>query len=204
MSSVLALIVRFSDKLQTLKETSATKNNDAPTRYVTHSQLQIFDFDDLVKSYYHQIANEYGFTELVEQLKGNRESFLPKSADALHVSDDGKVHLVEFKINKKSIVARDVREKALESLLAFMEITETNRSFARTHVTFVVAYGEHGKQSTPSRDIINKHVAKKAGTSLIGLGLERYKGIYFKNILTMDNKDFDDYIKKEGWTSMDT
>jgi len=193
----ITAIARFSSKLCSLEELSATK--ETTPRYVTHSQLMAFNFDEIKENYYRYLAQEQDFSLLLGRAIGKGD--FPKSADALNLVNNKNVFFIEFKINKKNIKSHEIRQKALESLLAFMEITDTDRTFARRYVTYMVAYGEAEKSSREK--IYTHHANKKANTPLIKFDLERYKGLYFKDVITVDNDDFDNYIKNEHWTSME-
>lgn len=44
--------------------------------------------------------------------------------------------------------------------------------------------------------MIGKHVSQKAGEELIRFDLERFKSLYFRDVHTYTEKEFETYIKK--------
>lgn len=188
-------ILFFAGEFWTLQDTSRDTNN--PERYVTDAILTVVNFDIVQKEYYHKLARDNQFGQLLGRKLTDDD--LPKSADALYYSSNDELFLIEFKLSKRNTKSREIREKALESLFSLMEITQIDRDYARNNITFIVAYYEVQK---PSRSKIHERVSSLANKTPILFDLERYKGLYFKEILTLDHDKFDEYIKKEGWTSM--
>ena len=196
-------INEFKNNLCTFEEASIDEN--PPKKYVTHSQLMCINYDKgVTRNYYSALSKRLDFPNKLG--RSTREKDCPKAVDSLYITDDGEVYFIEFKINKKNTKPHEIRQKALESLLSFMEITSLKRSEVRKFATLIVAYGnadEPNKYDESSKDKLYKHYTnQKAKTPLISSNLERYKGIYFKDIITFRNHEFDSYIQEKGWTSM--
>lgn len=66
-----------------------------------------------------------------------------KSVDALYMLSSGKLCMVEFKNGE--FTPAEIIEKALSSVLMFNEITETNISFTRENMVFVLVYNQEVK-----------------------------------------------------------
>lgn len=188
-------IARFTEGLRTLRELSKTDDG----RFAANSEILAINFDEVKEWYYRDLLND-GVFSLPMNRKVRSEDF-PKSADALYFSVDKDVYLVEFKISKALCKSNELRQKALESLLALVDILQEDRDFARNKITFIVAYGEH---KTSALEEAIEDIFDIANMTQIDFKLERYKGLYFKEVLTMDIEKFAKYIKRKGWTSMST
>ena len=166
----------FSD----LEIISDTSKNDGGTIRVSSSAIKVINGDTLQKEYYNK---------LVLKLKTGKVN-PPKSVDALYIDENNEIYFIEFKTGKsKNISSDELKLKSVETLLSFMDICKVDRDFARKYITYVVA---HSLDS--AFDNLQEEIGK--------FRLNRLKGIYFKNVITLKGAEFDKYIKKHNWQDM--
>lgn len=172
-----------------LKEISKDDSGPNDVQYMTSSEKAVINFD-LVKRHY---VNQLGLSEDVAT-----------SVDAILPFADG-ILFVEFKNGK--VDNRNIKDKARDSLLIFLEIIGENISFSRNNIDFVVVYNleknplpnqlKKGQlQETPSRVFIADHFMEKAKKEFIRFDLKRYEKLYFKNVHTYPKERFEEYLQK--------
>lgn len=181
----------------TLKNTSLNKKDNETKTYMTDSAIKVIDFDEVKKKY----------------AECFRLSQLPASNDALLQKDD-KIIFIEFKDGNMHAEYYGVVRKIIESLLIFCDITKQTISDTRQYMTYILVYnGDASKKyidkcikEHPERveNTINESQAfmkfgrilgKMAGENPDFFGLRsRFSGIYFKNVFTIEKKDFTDDI----------
>lgn len=171
-----------------LKETSKDDSTPNDIQYMTYSEAEVVNFD-LVKRCY---ANKIGLSEDVAT-----------SVDAIVPSDD-IILFIEFKNGK--VNNRNIKDKARDSLLVFLDIIGESIAFSRSNIDFVVVYNleknplprqvQKGQmQETPSRISIADHFMGKAKKELILFDLEGYERLYFRNIHTYSKERFEEYLQ---------
>lgn len=138
------------DNRKSLRETSKDTSDPNDIQYMTSSETEVVNFD-LVKRHY---ANGFGLSEEVVT-----------SVDAIVPFENG-ILFVEFKNGK--VNNREIKDKARDSLLIFLEIIGEDLAFSRGNIDFVVVYNleknplprqvQKGQlQETPSRVSIANH-----------------------------------------------
>ncbi len=178
----------LNDNIESLKETSKDDSDTNNIQYMTTSEIAVVNFDLVKRSY----VNGFGLSEEVAT-----------SVDAIVPMKDG-ILFVEFKNGK--VNNRNIKDKARDSLLIFLEIIGKNITFSRSNIDFVVVYNieknplpnqiTKGKlQETPSRIVIADFFMKKAKKELILFDLERYEKLYFRNIHTYSKEEFEEYLE---------
>ena len=178
----------LNDNIESLKETSKDDSDTNNIQYMTTSEIAVVNFDLVKRSY----VNRFGLSEEVAT-----------SVDAIVPMKDG-ILFVEFKNGK--VNNRNIKDKARDSLLIFLEIIGKNITFSRSNIDFVVVYNieknplpnqiTKGKlQETPSRIVIADFFMKKAKKELILFDLERYEKLYFRNIHTYSKEEFEEYLE---------
>lgn len=178
----------LNDNIESLKETSKDDSDTNNIQYMTTSEIAVVNFDLVKRSY----VNGFGLSEEVAT-----------SVDAIVPMKDG-ILFVEFKNGK--VNNRNIKDKARDSLLIFLEIIGKNITFSRSNIDFVVVYNieknplpnqiTKGKlQETPSRIVIADFFIKKAKKELILFDLERYEKLYFRNIHTYSKEEFEEYLE---------
>ena len=171
-----------------LRATSKDDSDPSSIQYMTSSETDAVNFD-LVKRHY---TNEFGLSE---------DSIT--SVDAIIPLRD-RILFIEFKNGK--VNNRNIKDKARDSLLVFLDIIGKNTAFSRTNIDFIVVYNleknplskqvQNGQlQETPSRISIADHFMEKAGSEFIRFDLERYKKLSFRNIHTYSKERFEKYLQ---------
>ena len=168
------------DNRKSLRETSKDTSDPNDIQYMTSSETEVVNFD-LVKRHY---ANGFGLSEEVVT-----------SVDAIVPFENG-ILFVEFKNGK--VNNREIKDKARDSLLIFLEIIGEDLAFSRGNIDFVVVYNleknplprqvQKGQlQETPSRVSIANHFMEKAKKEFICFDLERYERIYYRKFLRLQS-----------------
>ena len=179
----------FRDNKGTLKELSKddSGNQTSTPVYMTESNLLAVDFDEVKRLY----TNAQGHSE--------DHAF---SVDALSHTDT-EVTFIEFKNGK--VNNKNVKDKIRDSLLMFCDITKTTLCDTRQYVDFILVYNE-GRNPLPnqvtrgfvqpseSRLSIAQTLAKLGKQEFVGFDLERFKGLYFKNVHTYTQEQFEAFI----------
>ncbi len=171
----------FQRNLSSFRETS--KDTDSGSvKYMTQSEIEVIHFD--------KVKDDY--------IKGMKLSVTPCSNDALYVHRDGKLYFVEFKngVMKKDKVY-NVYQKIYDSLLILNDIIGENISFCREHLNFILVYNEKKnpceteayEDSVKAR--IGKYFAGKAGRPYVRFDLGRFQKIYFKEVFTYTESEFE-------------
>lgn len=172
----------FKNNLSSFKDTSIDTDSDN-VEYMTHSEIQVVNFDKVKENY----------------IKDMKLKNTPCSIDALYINEINDYFFVEFKnglmSNKKVF---NVYNKIYDSLLIFNDILQTNISFCREHVNFILVYNgsknpEDGTSETneDSRVKIAKYFTNKAGKHFVRYDMDKYQKIYFKNVFTYTEEEFE-------------
>ena len=138
------------DNRESLRETSKDDSDPNDIQYMTSSETEVVNFD-LVKRHY---VNGFGLSENAIT-----------SVDAIVPLED-RILFVEFKNGQ--VNNRNIKDKARDSLLVFLEIIGENIAFSRSNIDFIVVYNleknplprqvQKGQlQETPSRVSIADH-----------------------------------------------
>lgn len=85
-------------------------------------------------------------------------------------------------------------------ILIFNDIVQKNISFCRENLYFILVYNEEKnscgknevKQQDSSKIVISKYIHKKAKKKFIRFGLAKFEKIYFKEVFTYTEKEFED------------
>ncbi len=173
----------FNRNSATLKETSWDKDGENPG-YMTDSEIHVINFDKVKKSY----------------IKDMGLSCTPCSNDALYIGEGEKAYFIEFKnglVDNKTVY--NIYNKIYDSLLIFNDIIQENISFCRENVNFILVYNE-GRNSRSEKETndgdsskakISKHFYAKAKRKYVRFGLERFEKLYFQNVFTYTEKEFE-------------
>ena len=176
------------DNRKSLRETSKDDSDPNDIQYMTSSETEVVNFD-LVKRRY---VNGFGLSEDAIT-----------SVDAIVPLED-RILFVEFKNGQ--VNNRNIKDKARDSLLVFLEIIGENIAFSRSNIDFIVVYNleknplprqvQRGQlQETPARVSIADHVMGKARKEFIRFDLERYERLYYRNIHTYSKEKFEEYLQ---------
>lgn len=172
----------FRRNMDSLKETSKDTDSEE-IKYMTGSEIKVVNFDKVMLNY----------------IEGMKLAYTPCSNDALFISKEDEYYFVEFKngVLKKDKVF-EVYNKIYDSLLVFNDIIDKNISFCREHVHFILVYNESKNpqeeamfQGNNAKASIGKYISKKAKMEYVRFGLDRFKKIYFRNVFTYTEKEFE-------------
>lgn len=167
-----------------LRDTSKD-NHDGNDIFLTDSMISVVNFDE--------VKNEY-----VKELKAKE---VPSSNDALYAN--GKdLFFIEFKAGDVPRKVFDIRRKIFESLLIFTDIVNVGISYTRANMSYILVYNEEKNplsekeqremQNSQSRvDIGTYFWEKKAKKHYIRFDLERFERLYFKNVYTVTQTEFE-------------
>ena len=174
-----------------LKETSKS-DPDGSVFYMTESLLDVVNFDVVKDKYIAALAVPEA----------------PKSNDAFYASEAGEMYFIEF---KSGVISREktfeIRLKIFDSLLILTDIAKVDISDTRQSLSYILVYNETKNprienekeelQVSPSRTEIAKHISKKGQKEFIRFSLERFQTLYFKNVFTVTEEEFEDkFVKK--------
>lgn len=163
----------------TLKETSKDDSDINNVVYMTDSDLLVTNFDAVKTEY----TNNLGLSENYAA-----------SVDALIQLED-TIYFIEFKNgNMKPEVKRNVRDKVRDSLLIYNDIEDSTIADNRTSVVFILVYNEN-KNKNKSGIVVNP-VMKLANEEIILFGMEKFKNLYFKEVHTYTESQFEDFLHK--------
>ena len=176
----------FKQNMSTFKETSYDKDGEEPG-YMTDSQIQVINFDKVKDGYIKNLAL----------------SNTPCSNDALYFGKDNKIFFVEFKngvLDERPRRNFNICKKIYDSLLIFNDIVNKNISFCRENLYFILVYNEsknrreacRTEQEESSKAIISKKIHKKAKKKFVRFGLDRFEKLYFKEVFTYTESEFED------------
>lgn len=171
------------DFKSTLKELSLDNSNKDDIKYMTESELQAINFD-LVKRKY---ANNLGLSEEKAH-----------SVDAIVIIKKQNLDcFIEFKNGKiDGKTKRNIRDKIRDSLLIYGDIALKNVSYTRKNTIFVLVYNEEKNGRGKSLDKFTSHLMNKAQTEEKRFGLEKFENLYFKEVHTYTEKQFDNFLKE--------
>lgn len=181
----------FRENKETLRETSKDDSNASLVQYMTDSEMEVVNFDQVKRCY----VNALGLSE-------NNAS----SVDAL-VQFADCIAFVEFKNGK--VNNRNVKDKIRDSLLMFTDITGGSIADTRKKAELFIVYNLERNplpnqlkkgvvQESPSRLAIANYIADKAGEEHILFDLERYQKLYFRDVHTYSKEKFAEYLKRQG------
>ena len=196
----------------TLKETSKDDHDLKNIEYMTFSEKIVINFDKVKEKYVESLSNNLSLSET------------PSSSDALYIADDEEMYFIEFKngmMSKKDIF--EVRLKIFDSLLTLTDIINKNVSFTRQNLSYILVYNEtknqlteeifaeeHKKEKFTEKEIdelwlshLRYRFAMRLGRrsekeyNFIRFSLRRFKNLYFKNVFTLNQKEFENqFVKK--------
>lgn len=154
------------------------------------------DFDKIkdlyIKKHYSSIKSIRN--KGLELEKRSMENF--KSNDAIKIFEEIE-YFIEFK-NAPSPKIVEIYEKIKNSLLIYLDITNTTISNTRTNLNYILVYNPDKKEK--GRNKVNQHPDyEKIQVNVKGFGNEKvYKfglkqnleGLYFKEVLVMTKEEF--------------
>ena len=179
----------FKEQITVLKELSKDNSVKELPCYMTEIKAAAVDFDKVKTKY----VNELGLSEEAAT-----------SVDAL-INIMEHLTMIEFKNGNMKGEKRKVKDKIRDSLMIFCDITGKNISETRQSMDFILVYNLEKNplpnqltkgivQESKSRTAIGKHFLQKGGQEYILFDLERFKKLYFREVHTYSQKEFEQYI----------
>ena len=169
---------------KSLKETSKDDQSNKPNiHYVSESELEVYDFDDIKEKYY----------DINNLPKGKKPSdkVMVSSCDALYIQRGSDIkYLIEFKNQKlRDVKKRKIRENISESLLILTDIFEIGISDTREKLTFILVFKD-------SKELIENVERSRGESDKSDFDLKKYK-IYFKECIVCESKAFQEEFANE-------
>ena len=173
------------DKVNTtLKQTSY---DDAKNEYMTEAEYPVIDFDAVKEAYLLKNGAK------VEELK---------SADALVKSTKKRV-FIEFKNGSMSKEKKGVKEKMKDSMFILADLLDCTIEYVRSNVDFIIVYNkDKNPRSSQSMDSFADIVSKLGKDRICRFGFDNYRKLYFKNIVTYNNEQFNKDIKNNEFENV--
>lgn len=182
----------LSHAMCSLRDTSKD-NHDGNDIFLTDSMIPVVNFDE--------VKNEY--------VKGLKAKEAPSSNDALYANGED-LFFIEFKSGDIPRKVYEIRRKIFESLLIFTDIVNVGVSYTRANMSYILVYNEEKNplsekeqkemQNSQSRvDIGTYFWEKKAKKHYIRFDLERFEKLYFKNVYTVTQTEFEKRFV-ENWS----
>ena len=167
----------FVENITSINRTSI---DSAQSLSMTKSQTSVINFDSVKEAYFKSFCI-------------NAETC---SVDALALQDNGRWAFIEFKNGKMDIKERrNIRLKIKSSLLIFCDLINVNVDFTRNNLDLYLIYNHKQNPKTDTaKDKISNYVASKAKDEIIRFGLNRYNHVFFKNIYTYSEEEFQDVV----------
>ena len=166
----------FKNNQCSLQETSKDTSGEKP-QYMTTCTKRVVNFDN-VKT---KLLNSFGESE--EHAK---------SVDAL-VIDKDIIYFIEFKNGDVKLEKRFIPIKARDSILIFNHITNNSIKFNREKCIFILVYNED-KNTFDTKTQIALARADRSNVNYDIYDLAGMKGFCYKDVLTLNKKQFDDQI----------
>lgn len=169
----------FEKNLSTFEAVSEDTNAD---KSMIQSKLEVVNFDGVKEDY----IKDMGLSEI------------PCSNDALYIDKDGKYYFIEFKNGKMNkAIIYNVYNKIYDSLLIFNDLINSNISFCRENVYFILVYNKDKNPEDTSRSAIAASISNKANKGFIRFGLEKFKKLYFREVFTYTEEEFEKLFLEE-------
>lgn len=169
----------FRNKSETLKEISKDFSDLSAIAYMTDSEIEAINFDKVKTEY----ANDLGLSEECAY-----------SVDTLAFLNDQNV-FIEFKNGNMKNEKSKVKHKIRDSVLILCDILGWTISDTRDKLTFILVYNE--AKNSSAKQQIKKHYMKKADEELILYDLGKFKNLYFKDVHTFNEQQFEEYMQNQ-------
>ncbi len=157
---------KFNHQLKTLKEISFDKDNK-------ETLVSIYD-------------KHFSFDNIVDEYFGGKEHNRVQKFDAIIFKND-KIYCIEFKNSTpRKINNKEVKSKASEGYASLSKICHDEMICLKKYKLFyLVIYKTPNIE--PNRNKIGNELIKNK----IKFGLEKYKGKFYEDVETIDNKEFE-------------
>ena len=169
--------------------TLTEESDDGKANSVIESTHEVYDFDKL--------------TEKVAELYRGKKPLC--SCDALYIKDNDNIYLIEFKnVISSNVPRKSLRYKAYDSIMTLQCAYDSSLSIndIKHKVTFIFVYNNAAGRpelthSQSMKQMKNKMYKWAKEPRVILYDLEIYKGVFYKDIYTVDKSEFIDDIWDE-------
>lgn len=183
----------LKNNVSTLKETSIDKHDMNNIKYMTSSEREAVNFDNVKKEY----------------IKDLSLSETPKSNDALFLSKDNKLIFVEFKNGFMDNAKKfSVRKKIYDSIIILTDILNTGISRLKGEMEYILVYNESINseekevleknqftvQHSGAFDYFAKSVSKMANTEYVCFGIKIFENYCFSKVHTYTETEFEEFL----------
>lgn len=172
--------LNYQDYKESLKETSKDKAN-----YMVNLCDEVINYDKFVEAYFKHSESDCKRP--------------PASIDALCKINDIWC-FIEFKngvLNSKE--KKGIHNKIGHSILVLLRNEDIKFSEFCKNTMFILVYnGEKNNPKSQSQDYIEKYILKKADNHIIKFDLKKYKKIYFKEVFTFTQDEFENYMLNQN------
>lgn len=184
----------FKNNISTLKKTSIDDHDKTNIKYMTSSEKEAINFDDVKREY----------------VKGLSLSEEPKSNDALFINKNNDLVFVEFKNgfmdNSKKFA---VRKKIYDSIIILTDIMNMGVSQLKNNMEYILVYNEEVNknekevlekqksfvQPSAAFDNIAKTISAMAKTEYVCFGVKIFENYCFRKVHTYTEVEFENYLK---------
>ncbi|MGX8850966.1 hypothetical protein [Amedibacillus sp. YH-ame10] len=190
--------IKYENCKATLKETSFDSIHG---EYMVELQNEVINFDEFMKCY-------------IKSFENHSDPFC--SVDTL-CKMNGDWCFIEFKNGnlKKTSVMQNISNKIGHSILILLRNEGISIKDFYHNAIFILVYNEDKNrpvncvenkldsdeiQYSESRNLTVGALTKKAKRNIIKFNMARYESIYFKNVLSLTKKQFENYISKQTIT----
>lgn len=182
----------LKNHMSTLKETSIDDHDNTHIAYMTYSERDAINFDDVKRAY-------------IRTLNLSEE---PKSNDALFLTKRNEFVFVESKNGFMDAPKKyAVRKKIYDSIIILTDILNMGISSLRDNMQYILVYNESVNneendvkkkksyvQSSGAFDSFAKSVSKLAKKEYICFGIRIFENYCFKEVHTYTEKEFEQFL----------
>lgn len=184
----------LKNNISTLKETSIDNHDKTNIRYMTYSEKEAINFDNVKREY-------------IKKLSLSEE---PRSNDALFINKNNALVFVEFKNGSIDPTKKfAIRKKIYDSVIILTDIMNIGVSKLRDSMEYILVYNaevnkdekdvlEKQKsfvQPSSAFDTIAKSISAMGKTEYVCFGVKSFENYCFHKVHTYTEAEFENYLK---------
>lgn len=172
--------MQFDEK--EIKSTLTITSKDDNGNSVIENEQEVYNFDKITK-------------RVAEMYRANKPQH---SCDALYIKDNDNIFLIEFKNARKSRIGKkELQQKAYDSIMTLQMgfFQQYSLNDLKEKTILICVYNDEGviekeQESISFNNIKEKisHMANQENSILFDL--EKYKGVLYRDILTVEKRQF--------------
>ncbi|MDE7310776.1 MAG: hypothetical protein K2N87_04010 [Eubacterium sp.] len=172
--------------------TLGERSRDCDGQALLESTQEVYDFDEITK-------------EIADKFRGSKPV---ASCDALYIKDEAHIYLIEFKNARKSRIGKKFfLQKAYDSAwtFAFAFCKDLSLEKLRESLYLIIVYNDEGvsdkEQESEHFQKFKMEMRHLARTKrMILFGLEKYEGVLYKEVVTVDKREFLEHVYRKIFT----